>query len=113
MRFLSLNPVCMRFYKLTLLLLAHTTTTWAQSLRMNAYLVKALQADATRDYAVLVKGNIPFIRQFTNAHHGLFKYNIENIASIVLRGTDLQQMAQSNQVSRMEYYERRMQTLDD
>lgn len=80
---------------------------------MNGWLLKALRKDATRIYPVLVKGNIPFIKNFIEQHQGHFKYNIGSIASVTLKGTDLVTLSKTGQVSRMEYYERTVRTLDD
>ena len=97
----------------TFFLLLISVSVYAQSTRMNAYLLKALHTNATKDYAVLVKGNVANVKQFTDAHHGLFKYNCGTISSICLKGTDLIQLAKSSFVSRIEYYERSVRTLDD
>ncbi len=106
----------MRSYRITFILplLCLCTALFSQSTRMNAYLIKALAKDATQSYAVLVKGNVSYIKQFTESHQGLFKYNCGEICSIVLKGTDIQLLAKTKQVSRMEYYEAgHVRPLDD
>lgn len=85
----------------------------AQNGVMNVFLLKALKQDAGKPYAVLAKGNVEFVKQFTNQHKGLFKYNCGDISSIILSGNDLREMAYSGKVSRIEYYEKAPRPLDD
>jgi len=85
----------------------------AQNKVMNVFLLKALRNDAARAYPVLVKGNVAYVKQFTESHHGLFKYNCGEVSSIVLTGTDLTLLAKTGKVSRIEYYERTARPLDD
>lgn len=80
---------------------------------MNAFLVKALQEDASKEYAVLVKGSAQLVKQFAEARNGRLKYNIGDICSVVLRGTDLQELSKTGMVSRMEYYLPTVRPLDD
>ncbi len=84
-----------------------------QNSKMNGYLLKVLNKDANKNYAVLVKGNVAYIKQFTESHQGLFKYNCGEISSIVLKGTHLQMLAKIKTVSRIEYYEKIARPLDD
>lgn len=80
---------------------------------MNPHLLKALHKDVSKSYAVLVKGNVSYVKQFTESHQGLFKYNCGDISSVVLSGYDLQMLAKTGRVSRMEYYEKNARPLDD
>jgi subtilisin family serine protease len=80
---------------------------------MNAYLVKALRSEPAKDYAILVKGNPVQVRQFTESHQGLFKYNCGDICSIILSGYHISLLSKTGLVSRMEYYERPVKPLDD
>ncbi|HXB42174.1 MAG TPA: S8 family peptidase [Bacteroidia bacterium] len=80
---------------------------------MNGFLLKALDKDAAKNYAVLVKGNVAYVKQFTDSHHGLFKYNCGDISSVILTGNDLKLLAQSKVISRIEFYEKIPRPLDD
>lgn len=86
---------------------------YAQSTRMNATLLRALYNDGAKTYAVLVKGDVSKVKLFTKEHGGLYKYSCGNISSVCLKGTDLQSLANSNFISRIEYYERCARPLDD
>src|ERR1700758_3600335 len=86
---------------------------YAQSTRMNAVLLRGLYKDASRSYAVLVRGNVNKVKEFTKAHEGVFKYNCGNISSVCLKGPDLQTLAATNFISRIEYYEKCARPLDD
>ncbi len=88
-------------------------TSYAQTTCMNALLIKTLHNDVTKTYGVLVKGDVAKVKMFTKEHQGLFKYNCGNISSVCLKGTDLLQLAKSNFISRIEYYEKCARPLDD
>ena len=93
-------------------LILTATLSYSQS-NMNALLIKALNADATKTYAVLVKGDVAFVKQFTETHQGLFKYNCGTISSVCLKGSDLQQLSKNKNITRIEYYEKCVRTMDD
>jgi len=98
---------------LLIIIVAGFSALKAQNQVMNVFLLKALRSDATKSYPVLVKGNIAFVKQFTEARQGLFKYHCGEISSIVLTGSDLTLLAGTGKVSRIEYYERTAKPLDD
>lgn len=97
----------------TIFLLLLSVSLAAQHGTMNAYLVKALRQDLAKDYAILVQGNVAQVKQFTENHQGLFKYNCGDICSVVLKGYDIQQLSKTGIVTRLEYYERTPRPLDD
>ncbi len=99
--------------KLTLFFVCLCFVGFGQDRLMNPFLIKALNKDASKDYAVLVKGDVNFVKEFTQTHQGLFKYNCGEISSIVLKGTHLQILAKSGKISRIEYYEKTVRPLDD
>ncbi|MGZ3941239.1 MAG: S8 family peptidase [Bacteroidia bacterium] len=102
-----------RIFFSSLLLLFIFTFSFGQSTRMNAVLLRALYKDASKNFPVLVKGNVPKLKEFIKQHQGSYKYSCGNISSVVLKGTDLQQLAATNFVSRIEYYDKCAKPLDD
>jgi subtilisin family serine protease len=97
----------------TIILLFLAAGAWAQSVRMNATLIKALHSDKNKTYAVLVKGDVNLVKNFTKQHQGLFKYNCGPISSVCLKGNDLIELAGKKNIDRIEYYEKCAQPLDD
>ena len=85
----------------------------AQQAHMNAAMLKALHADATKVYPVLVQGNVEVVKEFTAAHNGLFKYNSGSISSVCLSGQAIQQLAKSRSIQQIAYYVNHLRTLDD
>lgn len=107
------NKVAFSAFVFFLVLQFSPASFFGQQDRMNAYMIKAIKNDAQRSYAVLIKGNVSYVKQFVESHQGLFKYNCADISSVVLKGTDIQQIARSTRVSRIEYYEKTVRPLDD
>jgi subtilisin family serine protease len=102
-----------RIFLSLLILLLFSAKLTAQPSRMNAVLLRALSKNVTKTYAVLIKGDVAQVKQFTRAHQGFYKYNCGTISSVCLKGSDLQELAKSNFVSRIEYYEKSFRPLDD
>ncbi|HKC66989.1 MAG TPA: S8 family peptidase [Bacteroidia bacterium] len=99
-----------RFLFFSLLISA---TCLAQQSKMNVALIKALHTSTSKNYPVLVKGNVGVVKDFVAAHNGLFKYNAGNISSVILSGQAIQQLAKSPQVKQIEYYINHVRPLDD
>ena len=85
----------------------------AQQAQMNVALIKALHNNPLKTYAVLVKGNVAVVKDFTSTHNGLFKYNAGNISSVCLSGQAIQALAKNPQIKQIEYYVNHLRTLDD
>lgn len=101
------------FFSFTFLVVFAANSTYAQVSRMNAYLLQALHEDVTKTYPVLVKGDVSQLKQFVKSHQGFFKYNCGAISSVSLKGTDIEKLAGTNFISRIEYYKNKTRPLDD
>lgn len=99
--------------RLLFFLLLVSLNSIAQQAQMNVAMIKALHHDPSKTYAVLVKGNVEVVKNFTSLHNGLFKYNAGTISSVCLSGQAIQQLAKDPQIKQIEYYVNHLRTLDD
>ncbi|MEO8760669.1 MAG: S8 family serine peptidase, partial [Bacteroidia bacterium] len=90
-----------------------SVNSWAQQAQMNVAMIKALHNNPSKNYAVLVKGNVNTVKEFTSSHNGLFKYNAGAISSVILSGQAIQALAKNPQIKQIEYYVNHLRTLDD
>jgi len=85
----------------------------AQQAQMNVAMIKALHNNPAKTYAVLIKGNVDVVKNFTSSHNGLFKYNAGTISSVCLTGQAIQLLAKNSKIKQIEYYINHTRPLDD